>query len=347
MSMCYTKLHSRMEIPVESEFIEVKSPIDRFKEQWEKQPGAIPFLRQISLINQNPQSLQYAGMATLKGWVEPLMFAFQGLVLVSLLLCLTNWLITRDRGKQAAQIAALQRDLDAETARQQGVIEATQVDIERIRRSYKKKEFVVAGSPVPLNKDEALQRHYALIEETKKLEQQYKDRNEAKQHELHAQVDAFALAYSGTPLVFSLALVFAAWLVGRGIQKDYGKFKLSRQADNFYLYFLVSRGIWINCGLVVVLHLWLSADAYGLGGSSSSIGPLFSLLLLLAVFGVVGYCFAVISKDLYKAMQIPSPTSYYGPGNKILVHLHGFWVVFVAFEAAMIGLSWGCYLIER
>jgi len=347
MSLCYTKLHSPMETPVESEFIEVKSPIDRFKEQWEKQPGAIPFLRQVSLINQNPQSLQYAGMAPLKGWTEPLMFALQGLVLVSLLLSLSNWLITRDRGERADAIAALQRDLDAETRRQGGVIEATQADIERIRRSFKKKEFIVAGSPVPLNKDEALQRHYALIDASKKLEQQYKDRNEARQHELHAQGDAFALAYSGTPLVFSLALVFAAWLVGRGIQKDYGKFKLSRQADNFYLYFLVSRGLWINCGLMVVLHVWLSSEAYGLGGLSPSISPLFSILMLLAVFGVIGYYFHTVARDLYKALQIPPPASYYGPENKILLQLHGFWVVFVVFEAGLIGLSWGCYLLEH
>lgn len=336
-----------MESPIESEFIEVKSPIDRFKEQWEKQPGALPFLRQVSVINQNPQSLQYAGMATLKGWTEPLMFAFQGLILVSLLLSMMNWLITRDRGKQAEGIAVLQRDLDAEMRRQEGVVQATQVDIERIRRSYKKKEFVVAGSPVPLGKDEALQRHYALIDETRKLEQKYQERNEAKQHELHAQGDALALAYSGTPLVFSLALVFAAWLVGRGIQKEYGKFKLARHADNFYLYFLVSRGILINCGLVAVLHLWLSADAYGMGSDSPSTGPLLSILLLLAVFGVIGYYFYIVSKDLYKAMQIPAPASYYGPGNKILVHLHSFWTVFVVFEAGLIGLSWGCYLLER
>lgn len=336
-----------METSVESEFIEVKSPIDRFKEQWEKQPGAIPLLRQISLINQNPQSVQYASMAALKKWTEPLMFALQGLVLVSLILALTNWLITRDRGKQADAIAALQRDFDAETRRQEGVIQATQVDIERIQRSYKRKEFTVAGSPVPLNKAEALQQDYALIDEARRLEQKYKSHNEARQHELHAQGDAFALAYSGTPLVFSLALVFAAWLVRRGIQKDYARSNLTRQADNFYLYFLVSRGVWINCGLLVILHLWLSADAYGLGGISPSVAPIFSILFLLVVFGATGYCFYLVSKDLYKALQIPPPRRYDGLRNKILVHLHGFWVVFVVFEAGLIGLSWGCYLLEH
>jgi hypothetical protein len=336
-----------MQTPSESEFIEVRSPIDRFKEQWEKQPGALNFLRQVSVINQNPQSIQYAGLATLKGWAEPLIFGLQGLLLVSLLLSLTNWLITKDRGKQADQIALLQRDLEVEMKRQEGVIAATQQDMDRISKSTKKKEFTVAGSPMPLSREDALQRHEALIDETKQLEQKYKNRNEAKQHELHAQGDAWALAYSGTPLVFSLALIFTAQVVRRGIQKDYGRAKLVRQADSFYLYFAVSRGIWINCALVAVLHLWLSADAYGLGGSSQSIGPIFSILLLLAIFGVVGYYFFIVSKDLYKAMQISPPSNYYGLGNKILVRLHSFWLVFVVFEAGLIGLSWGSYLLGR
>src|SRR5437016_3409274 len=206
-----------MQTPIESEFIEVKSPIDRFKEQWEKQPGAINFLRQVSVLNQSPQSVQYAGLTSLKGWAEPLVFGLQGLVLVSLLLSLTNWLITKDRGKQADQIAALQRDMQAEMKRQEGVIEATQQDIERINKSIKKKEFMVAGSPAPLSREEALQRHHALIDETKKLEREYRNRSEAKQHELHTQGDAWALGYSGTPLVFSLALIFTAQLVRRGI----------------------------------------------------------------------------------------------------------------------------------
>jgi hypothetical protein len=336
-----------MQTPSESEFIEVRSPIDRFKDQWEKQPGALKFLRQVSVINQNPQSVQYAGLATLKGWAEPLVFGLQGLLLASLLLSLANWLITKDRGKQADQIALLQRDMEAEMNRQENVIKATQQDIERINKSTKKREFTVAGSPVPLSREEAIQRHNALIEETKKLEQEFKNRNEARQHELHAQGDAWALFDSGTPLVFSLALIFTAQLVRRGIQKDYGKYKLVRQADSFYLYFAVSRGIWINCGLVIVLHLWLSADAYGLGGSSQTIGPIFSILLFLAIFGVVGYYFSMVSKDLYKAMQIPAPSNYYGLENKILMRLHSFWLVFVVFEAGLIGLSWGAYLLGR
>ena len=98
---------------------------------------------------------------------------------------MANWLITKDRGKQADQIALLQRDMETEMKRQEGVIQATQQDIERISKSTKKKEFTVAGSPVLLSREEAVQRHNALIDETKKLEQEFKNRNEARQHELH------------------------------------------------------------------------------------------------------------------------------------------------------------------
>ncbi len=337
-----------METPIESEFIEVRSPIDRFKEQWEKQPGPVNFLRQISVINQSPQSVQYASLSALKGWAQPLVFALEGLLLAALLLSLTNWLITKDRGNQADQIASSQLDLEAEMKRQQGVLDATQQAIDRINRSPKKTGFMVAGSPVPLSREEALQQLKALMEETNKLQQKYKNRIEARQHELHATGDALALANSGTPLVFALALLFTAQVVRKGIQNDYGKFKQARQADSFYLYFAVSRGVWIVCGLVAAMHLWFSAAAYGMGGSSLSIGPILSILFWIAIYGVFIYYLSLVSKDLYKAMQIPAPSNYYSLENKMLVRLHNsFWLVFVVFEAGLLLLSYGSYLLER
>jgi hypothetical protein len=337
-----------METPIESELIEVKSPIDRFKEQWEQQPGSLNFFRQLKVINQNPQSLQYASLSVLKGWAQPLVFALQGLLLATFLLSLANWLITKDRGKQAEQIASLQNDLDAEGKRQQGVLDATQEAIDRINRSARKTAFTVAGSPTPLSREEALQKLNTLMEETKKLEEKYKGRIAARQHELHATGDALTLANSGTPLLFSLALLFSAQVVRRGIQGDYGKFKLAREADSFYLYFAVSRGIWINCGLVLALHLWLSSASYGLSGTSESIGPIFSILFLLAAYGALIYFFSVVSKDLYKAMQIPVPLNFYSLENKILVRLHNsFWLVFLVFETALLALSYVCYFLER
>jgi len=337
-----------METPIESEFIEVKSPIDRFREQWQKQTGPINFFRQLKVINQNAPLLQYAELSALKGWAQPLVFALQGLVLAAFLISAANWLLTKDRGKQAEQITSLQNDLEIEMKRQEGVIAATQDAIERLKKPSKKTNFAVAGSATPLTREEATQQLESLIEKTRKSEQEYKYRIFVKQHELHAVGDALALANSGTPFVFSLALLFAAQLFKRGVQKDYPRSKLTRQADSFYLYFAVSRGLWINCGLVAVLHLALSRGAYGLSGLFESPGPIVWILFLLAVYAALIYYFSIVSKDLYKAMQLPTPSDYYSLGNKLLIHMHNsFWIVFVVFEAGLLGLSYGSYLLER
>ena len=68
----------------------------------------------------------------------------------------------------------------------------------------------------------------------------------------------------------------------------------------------------------------------------------------MSAYGVLVYYFSVVSKDLYKAMQLPVPSNFYSLENKILVRLHNsFWLVFVVFEAALLGLAYGCYLLER
>ena len=107
----------------EEEFIEVKSPIDRLKERRTAQAGSIAFFRQFSLIQQNPELVQYAELARIKGWSQPLMFALQGLLLAAVLLSSVNWLLTKDHGKQTDEIAAVKADLETEMKRQQGVID--------------------------------------------------------------------------------------------------------------------------------------------------------------------------------------------------------------------------------
>ena len=146
----------------EEQFIEVKSPIDRLKERWAAQSSSIGFLRQRSLIQQNPELVQYAELARIKGWSQPLMFALQGLLLAAVFLSGMNWLITKDRGKQADEIAAVKADLDIEMKRQQGVIDAAQWEISRIRKSVKSAGFTV-GPSGPLSKEDALQQLDALM----------------------------------------------------------------------------------------------------------------------------------------------------------------------------------------
>src|SRR5438270_3816202 len=200
----------------EEQFIEVKSPIDRLREQWTAQSGA-NFLRQIKLVQQEPELVQYAELARLPGWTQPLMFALQGLLLVAVLLSGLNWLITKDNGRQADEIAAVKADLEVEMKRLQGVIDASKFEISRVIRSNKKEGFTVGASGPTLSKQEALQQLNPLIEKTKTSQQEYTRRAALRQKELHAIGDAHALACSGTPVVFVLALIFAAQLFRRGV----------------------------------------------------------------------------------------------------------------------------------
>ena len=82
------------------------SPADQLRQQWKQQPGFIAFLRQKNVIDENAELLPYAGVLSLPGWSSPRAFAFQGLVLIAILLSFLNWYETRDRGKVRAAAVA-------------------------------------------------------------------------------------------------------------------------------------------------------------------------------------------------------------------------------------------------
>ena len=331
----------------EEEFIEVKSPIDRLKERWTAQSSSISFLRQLNLIQQNPELVQYAELARIKGWSQSLMFALQGLLLAAVLLSSVNWLLTKDRGKQTDEIAAVKADLETEMKRQQGVIDAAQWEISRIKKSAKSTGFTV-GSSGPLTKEDALLQLDALIEKTGKSQQEYTNRAAAKEKELHALSDALALAACGTPVVFSLALIFAAQVFRRGLYKDYSQLKLTRQADSFYLYSSVSRGLWINCVFIFLLNVVLSGSAYGLGHLFEFAGLAGATIFWLAMYALLLYFFYSVSQHLYKMMQVPAPRNTMSLENRILLRMHNsFWLVFLAFEAGLLALSYVSYLVAR
>jgi hypothetical protein len=47
-------------------------------------------------------------------------------------------------------------------------------------------------------------------------------------------------------------------------------------------------------------------------------------------------------------MQLPSPASYATPENKLLLYMHNsFWLVFAAFETALLLLASVVYWIEK
>src|SRR5215469_13780406 len=84
------------------------TPAEHLQLQWNQQPGPLPLIKQKNVIDQCPELLSYAGMASLKGWSWPYAFALQGLVIAAILASLLNWYMTHDSGKLHDDIARLQ-----------------------------------------------------------------------------------------------------------------------------------------------------------------------------------------------------------------------------------------------
>ena len=336
-----------MEAPTQSEFIEVRSPIDRFKEQWTNLAAKTAFIRQQKFVLQNPELVQYAELARANGWKQPLMFALQGLLLVAFCLSALSWLITRDEGKQADETAKVRAELDTQVKTEQAVIDASEFETARVEKSRKTSGFTVAKS-TNLTKEDALQQLNILMDEARKLQEEYKLRAEIKIQNIRAAGDGADLAASGTPIVFSLALVFAAPLFRVFMQKPYGKYKLAGQADNYYLYYVSARGLWLNLAFVIVLNMFLSGTAYGLGGLIDGVGPIGRILFWIALYALLIYWFFSASKDLYRAMQFPRLRDYAGLENKVFLHMHNsFWLAFIVFETALGVLAYGVFMLEK
>jgi len=335
-----------LELQPETEFIEVKSPIDRFRDEWAQESLKKGFFFQRNIILKNPDLVQYAELARPKDWKEPLKFGVQGLLLAAFFISLLSWWITKDEGIYADRIEAVIASRDSELKTQQGVIDSAEFQITRIENS-RSKAFTVALS-TNLTKEEALAQLNALEQQARKLQDEYKYNAAVKIQNLRAAGDRLTLLAAGTSLVFSLALLFAAPVFARFIQLAYPRCRLVGQADSFYLYHVVSRGVWLNIGLVVLLNLALSRSAYGLSGFFEGIGPIGRIIFWLAVYTVLLHWFFTASKDIYKAMQIACPGDLYGPDNKVLLWMHNsFAIVFVAFEVVLALLAYGVYLLEK
>ena len=336
-----------MELQIQPDFIEVKSPIDRFREQWTQQPGAISLLRQRNVILQHPELVQYAEFGGIKGWMQPLLFGLLGIVLMAFVISAGSWWLSHDRGKQADDIVAVQADVQSEARTNQGVIDAAQFELARIKNSRKADGFTV-GSSKNLTRAEAIAQLDSLIEETRKSQESYQHRAEIKIQNLRAKQDGLALAASGTPVILSLALLFVAPLFRQQMQKQYARFTLTHRADNFYLYSIVSHGLLLNCLLMLLLNLFLGRSAYGLGGIFETVGPLGQGIVWLALYALVLYWFFIVAKALHKTMQIPRPLTWYGLENKTLLYIHNsFWTVFAPLEAGLLLLAYAVYFLEK
>ncbi|HLW52043.1 MAG TPA: hypothetical protein VKW06_04285 [Candidatus Angelobacter sp.] len=330
-----------MEIELQNEVQETErelSPQEHLRALWNQQTG-IPFWRQKSTAYLRPELLPYASVVHIRGWSSPRAFALQGLAVAAILLSLINWYATHDAGPRRDQIQALHSDLETETARQQGIMDATQRERNRIAKSNQ-----VFKS---LSKEEAVRQMDASIEDSKKSLEEFAAKNAEKEKELYATQQAEAVANSGTPLVFSLALVFAAGWIAAGLRRDFPRGNV-RAAGDLYLYLATAEGIWFNLVFLVLLHFALSGNAYGLTGFSSTIGPLFWLLFWVAFYLLFVRYLGLVSRDMYKAMQIPSPGSGWNPENRMLMRLHNsFLIVFAALEIMFLSLSYLFYVIMR
>lgn len=314
------------------------SPVEMLQVQWRQQPGFIRFIKQKNVIDQNAELLPYAGVVSLPGWASPRAFAFQGLVLLAVILSLLNWYKTRDRGKVHDDIIALQASVQAEENRQQGIVDADQAERKKILASPR----AIVWRNVP--REVALQDIENSLNDAKDSLRQYKQRMAVRESDLRSKQRALALVNSGTPVVFSLALVLAAGLVAGGARRDYPRSNV-RAAGDFYLYLATAFGIWANLVFLLALHFALSGPAYGLGGIPDAAGPLFWLIFWIGFYSLLVYYFGIVARHLYKALQLRPPEKEWSLENTLLVRINNSFVaVFVVMEAAFLSLAYIFYV---
>jgi hypothetical protein len=323
------------------------TPQDRLRLEWSQQPGFLPLLRQKNVIDRSAELVPYAAPSSLAGWLSPWMFALQGLVLVSLVLSLANWQLTRHAGTLEDRISALQASAQAEIKRQDEIIAATEAEIRRISHSGSS-VFKLHLSSTPLTREQALQALNISLQESQRSETQYKEKMAAQEQQLRAQQSALALANSGTPLIFSLALVLAAMLVGKDARKAFPRARQIAQISDFYLYFATAEGLWPNLVLLLFLHIALSRDPYGLSGLLGSVGPLFWVVFTIGFYFLLLRYFVMVARDLNEALQLRPAANEWSFENRMLLRVHNsFFMVFALMEAAFLALCYAMYFAQK
>jgi hypothetical protein len=320
---------------------QILSPVDQLRSQWNQQPG-MPLLKQKYVIDGHPELLPYAGAARLHGWSWPYGFAIKGMFLAAVLASLFNWFLTHKAGPLNDEIANMQANTQSEIQRDQGIIDATEAEIRRITKSPKQ-TFNLHMSETVLTREQALQQLNASLDDSRKSVAQFKKRMKEKETEMRATQNAQAIANSGTPLLFTLALILAAGGVRRGVQKDYPRGKHVRSAGDLYLYFATSEGVFFNLIFLAFLHFGLSGANYGMSDFFQRVGPLVWVFFWIAFYGLLLFYFVTVSRQMYQSIPLRSPSSDWGPENRILMRIHNnFLVTFALFEGTFLA---ACYLL--
>ena len=318
------------------------TPADQLRQQWVNQPGPIPLIKQRNVIDQNAELVPWAGMAAIQGWIWPFAFAVQGLLVVSILAACFTWYSTRHSGKLESEIVGLQQNVQTEKDREQGIMDATQAEIMRISHA-RAERFVLRMSDHPLSRQEALQQLNASLEDTRTSLEQYKQNAATRERELRAREGALALANSGTPLIFTLALLLAAAGVGSGVRRAYSRNPQARNAGDFYLYFATAEGLYLNLAFLAMLHFGLSSAAWGFSGFSETVGPIVWAVFWIGFYVLLLWYFINVARDMYKALQLRQPLNPWGFDNTILFKIHNsFLLMFLALEIPYLGT---CYLL--
>jgi len=323
------------------------TPQDQLRMQWRQLSAPIPFLRQKTVIDQSAELVPFAATAGLSGWITPGLFALQGLVLIAMVLSVLNWQMTRNSGKLEDEITTLQANVQTEVKRQEEIIAATQAEIKRISTSAHD-TFKLRLSDRPLGRAEALALLDASLQGTQNSEEQYKQKMAAEERELRARQSALAIVNSGTPLIFSLALMMAAGLFSKGAQKDFSRNRHAGRLADYYLYFATTEGLWPNLVLLAFLHVALSGNAYGLTGLFTSVGPLFWVVFWLGFYFLLLRYFVMVARELYKAMQLRKPANEWGFDNRLLLRVHNsFLLVFAGMEVVFLVLCYAFYMAQN
>ena len=207
---------------------------------------------------------------------------------------------------------------------------------------------VSSPSSEPLTREQALATLNSSLAESHASEEQYKLKMAAKERNMRAQQSTLAIANSGTPLIFSLALLMAAGLFSQGAQKQFSRNRNSKRLADYYLYFATTEGLWPNLVLLAFLHIALSRNAYGFGDLFTSVGPLFWVVFGIGFYFLLLRYFVMVARDLYRAMQVRLPANEWSFDNTILFRIHNsFVVVFVGLEVVFLALCYALYIMQN